>query len=340
MDIHRFGGLDTRLSVLRFTAGVLWWLARNRHFYDHIHLFFSGWLSYLVPLAGRALGKKTSFTMTLLDSDDPENIGKGRMGWLKLWCFKQYHRVIYINPEQARRYEHAYKTSEPLISGSMGIDLEKFRPAAADEKLLARKELGLDDDALVAAFSGAILHRKGIDFAVEIWLQVARARPQAQFVILGPEYNLSMRASDIYSLLQERIKSSGMERHFKFLWSPPSVEAVLRLLHAADIFLFPSRKEGTPSSVMEAMACGVVPVITPLDGFAGVVVRDQVEGLVLQPEDGVESSAQRIIRLLEDEGRLRRLAESGRQRVRQYHSLEVAVAALMKAWGLDSETVT
>jgi glycosyltransferase involved in cell wall biosynthesis len=339
IDVHRFGGRDGRLALLRFRLAVLWWLIWNRRRYGRIHLFFSGSLTYLVPLLGKILGKKVSFTMTLLDSDDPKNIGSTNWAKLKLRLFQLYDRVIYINPEQARRYRDAYETDEPLVAGSMGIDLDAFRPPTADERSVARTELNLDENALVAAFSGAICIRKGVDHAVELWLKVAAAKPRAHFVMLGPEYEYSMRTSDIYSQVLERIKGAGMESHFSFQWSPPSIDAVIRLLHAADIFLFPSRNEGTPSSVLEAMACGVVPVISPLEGFAGVAVRDDVEGLVLQPEADVELSARRIIGLLSDEQQLQRMAERGRQRVRQYHSQEVAVAALMEAWGLDSETV-
>lgn len=340
IEIRRFGGRDGRLELLRFRLAVLWWLIWNCSRYERIHLFFSGSLTYLVPLLGKILGKKVSFTMTLLDSDDPKNIGKTDWGGLKLRLFRLYHRVIYINPEQARRYRDAYETDEPLVAGSMGIDLDKFRPPTKEERLNARRELNLDDNALVAAFSGAICRRKGVDHAVELWLKVAEAEPRAHFVMLGPEYEYSMRTSDIYSRVLERIKGAGMESHFSFQWSPPSVDAVMRLLRAADIFLFPSRNEGTPSSVLEAMACGVVPVISPLEGFAGVAVRNDVEGLVLQPDAGVESSARRMIELLSDERQLRRMAESGRRRVRQYHSQEVAMGALRQAWGLDSEPAT
>jgi len=303
-----------------------------RHRYQHVHVYFSGWVTFLVPLASKLLGKKASFTMTLLDSDDPENIGKTTMAAWKLRLFRMYDRVIYINPEQADRYERTYGTRDPLIPGSMGIDLEAFQPCSPDEKLAARRELGIGEDALVAAFTGSVIHRKGIDVAVEIWLRVVEREPRALFVVLGASQSSSPPDGGFFGELERRITSSGKRDHFKFLWSPPSVSAVLRLLRAADIFLFPSRNEGTPSAVMEAMACGVVPVITPLTGFANVVVRDQVEGLVLQPEAGPGAAAQRVIGLLDDIDRRRHMAKMARERVHATHSQDLAVAALRRAW--------
>ncbi len=339
LTILRFGGARSRrLNELRFIAGVLWHLAVHSRRYHCIHVFSSGWVIFLVPLLGRLLGKRTSFTMTLLDSDDPENIGKTNQAWLKLRLYRLYDPVIYINPEQARRYEGAYGTTEPLIAGSMGIDMETFRPPTPRERLAARKELDLEEGALVAAFSGSLRHRKGIDRAVEVWLKIAEARPDARFVILGPQRDDVRVADSLYPALMERIKASGKERNFRFLWSRPDIKMVLRLLHAADLFLFPSRTEGTPSAVMEAMACGVVPVVTPLDGFTGVVVRDEVEGLVLDPGAGMDDWAGRVLRLLEDRERLQRLATRSRKRVMETHSQEIALEALKRAWGLSSST--
>lgn len=335
LTILRFGGARARrLNELRFIAGVLWHLAVHSRRYHCIHVFYSGWVTFFVPLLGRLLGKRTSFTMTLLDSDDPENLRKTARAWLKLPLFRLYDPVIYINPEQARRYERVYGTTEPLIAGSMGIDVETFRPPTPRERLAARRELDLEEGALVAAFSGSLTHRKGIDRAVEVWLKIAEARPDARFVILGPQYDDDQLAASLYPALMDRIKASGKEGNFRFLWSRPDIQMVLRLLHAADLFLFPSRVEGTPSAVMEAMACGVVPVVAPLDGFTGVVVRDEVEGLVLDPGAGMDEWAGRVLRLLDDGERLRELAARSRKRVMETHSQEIALEALKRAWGM------
>jgi glycosyltransferase involved in cell wall biosynthesis len=140
----------------------------------------------------------------------------------------------------------------------------------------------------------------------------------------------------MYSRLIERIEEAGRARNFRFLWSPPDQEAVLRLLQAADLFLFPSKSEGTPSAVLEAMACGVVPVVTPLEGFTGVVVRDDVEGIVLQKQEGLEVWSQRVLRLLDDTKQLRKLAANSREQVCRTHAQETAVTSLMKAWALPA----
>jgi glycosyltransferase involved in cell wall biosynthesis len=333
MEIFRFGGRESYLSQIRFIAGVLWRLVVLRRRYHCIHVFCSGSVTLLVPVLGKLLGKRTSFTMTLLGSDDPESISQKKGAKLMLRLFRLYDRVIYINPEQAGSYERIYGTKEPLISGSIGINVDAFRPPTPEERLSARMELGLEQDALIAAFTGLLIRRKGIDLAVEIWLRVAEKMPEARFVVLGHAHT-PYGETDIYPLLKERIEAAGKERHFQFIFSPPSAEAVLRLLHAADVFLFPSRGEGTPSSVLEAMACGVVPVLAPLKGVTGEVLRDGIEGLVLEPQAGLETTARRVLELLDDRERLRRMSENGRERICQTHSQEVALAAMLRAWNL------
>lgn len=332
LEIHRCKGGFERGGEPRLIASVLGRLIALRHRYRHVHVFHSGWLTFLVPLLARALGKTSSFTMTLLDSDDPVGLQRMTMPWLRLRLFRKYRRYIYINPEQARRFVQVYGTGEPLVAGSVGIDLDSFKPPRSQQRAAARSELGLHDDDLVAAYCGALSRRKGIDQAVEIWLRVVAAEPTAKFVVLGPDYTPDEREASLYPRLAARIDAAGATDRFRFFWSPPDPAKVIQLLHAADIFLFPSRGEGTPSSVMEAMACGVPPVLYPLAGFTGKIVRDQVEGLVLPEGCSADVAAKQVLELLHAPDLRRQWGERGRERVGETHSQDVAVKALMRAW--------
>lgn len=98
-------------------------------------------------------------------------------------------------------------------------------------------------------------------------------------------------------------------------------ERMREVLAGQDVLLLPSSYEGHPLSVMEAMAAGVVPVTTRLEGVTDGVVTDGVNGFLFSPleesgGDGVEMPAEALLRLMEDRGRLREMSERAWRKVK------------------------
>ena len=94
-----------------------------------------------------------------------------------------------------------------------------------------------------------------------------------------------------------------------------SHEATVRLLAESDVLLMPSRFEGLPMVLLEAMALGVVPVVTSLDGIADHVVRDGENGFLVNVDD-VEGFARALVRAAEDREQLKAMSEAAWQTVR------------------------
>jgi glycosyltransferase involved in cell wall biosynthesis len=86
---------------------------------------------------------------------------------------------------------------------------------------------------------------------------------------------------DLLEAAQQQARTLGIENRVRFLGVRSDIPDLLR---AADVFVFPSRWEGNPLSVMEAMATGL-PVIATAVGGVPELVEDGVSGILIPNED-------------------------------------------------------
>lgn len=100
-------------------------------------------------------------------------------------------------------------------------------------------------------------------------------------------------------------------------------------LAAATVFVLPSYHEGLPMAMLEAMAWGVVPVVTPVGSIPEVVTDDR-DGLLVSPGD-VDGIAKALQRLVEDPELTHRLAGAARRTAEQ-HGVGPFVRGLAEVW--------
>lgn len=106
-----------------------------------------------------------------------------------------------------------------------------------------------------AVFAGELSRRKGADVLLEAWTEVARLRPSARLLLVG-------LVSDVYP---DR-DAPGVHH----LDERPH-DAILQLLEQAWVAVLPSRFEGMPMFLLEAMAAGCGIVSTPVGGIPELV---------------------------------------------------------------------
>lgn len=128
-------------------------------------------------------------------------------------------------------------------------------------------------------------------------------RPRLRVTLAGDGEVDAVRAAVAAAGLADTIRVTG------WLDTPARDE----LLSAAHIFVLPSRDEGLPMALLEAMACGLVPVTTTA-GSIGEVVSDGVNGLLVQPGSPPQIACA-LTSLVKDERMRARLAAAARGRV-------------------------
>jgi glycosyltransferase involved in cell wall biosynthesis len=107
-------------------------------------------------------------------------------------------------------------------------------------------------------------------------------------------------------------------------WIGP--DEVAAMLRTASVFALPSREEGLPVSLLEAMAHALPVVVTPVGGIPDLVA-DGTHGRMVSPDDP-PGLATALRELLDDPGRAREMGRAGREEVEARCSVPVVVARL------------
>ncbi|QAZ66032.1 glycosyltransferase family 4 protein [Solidesulfovibrio carbinolicus] len=184
-----------------------------------------------------------------------------------------------------------------------GVDTARFTPAESLE----------ESGPVRLVFVGRVVHQKGLDV-----LLTALARLPA-----GVDYELTIVGDGpLRGALTEQAAALGVLSRLRFAgWA--GREAMPELLRRADLFVFPSRDEGMPNAVLEAMAAGLPVIATRISGNEEVVA-DGETGLLVPPDDP-DALAGALAGLLADAALRRRLGAAGRERVcREYSWRSVA----------------
>jgi glycosyltransferase involved in cell wall biosynthesis len=161
----------------------------------------------------------------------------------------------------------------------------------------------------VFAFVGLGIVRKGIDVLLEAW---ERANINGKLLIAG---HMDDEIRRLYARVLERddVEELGYVRD------------ITRVYASADVFVFPSHEEGGPQVTYEAAACKLPCIVSPMG--AGRVVRDQVEGVVVDP-CSVDGLAAAITRLAEDVHYRNYLAVNAEARASEFTWSKVAAQRL------------
>ncbi|MBR2733952.1 MAG: glycosyltransferase family 4 protein, partial [Selenomonadaceae bacterium] len=92
------------------------------------------------------------------------------------------------------------------------------------------------------------------------------------------------------------------------------VDAPQEFYRMADVYIFPSRHEGLPTSLLEAMACGL-PAVTSDIGGCEDVIQNGVNGYRVYSEDAA-AFAEKISELFTDDGRRKIFGERAAELIR------------------------
>ncbi|MFL2770840.1 MAG: glycosyltransferase family 4 protein [Rhodospirillaceae bacterium] len=230
-----------------------------------------------------------------------------------------YHRLS--SPLIKRVWEEAYA----VIANSRGLaalahsyapDIEVgMIPAGADLDSFLPRNKPTPSGPLRLLFVGRLVNQKGLDILFRALAALGNQEKWALTIAGGGplEDTLMDTAQDLD--LHDRITFCG--------WLERSQLSIV--YNEADVFVLPSRAEGMPNAMLEAMAASLPVIGSRVAGIEEVVVNHET-GLLVPPDDA-EALTEALNTLLQDRDKAFALGQAARKRTEDYYSWNVASSA-------------
>ncbi|GIG23083.1 D-inositol 3-phosphate glycosyltransferase [Cellulomonas chitinilytica] len=310
--------------------------ARRPGWYDvvHSHYWLSGQVGRIaadrweVPLVHTAHTLARVKNASLAPGDSPEPHGRV-LGEEQVVA--EADALVASTPCEANELVELYGADPSRVHVvEPGVDLDRFAPVPAADRLAARRALGLPVDRDVVLFAGRVQALKAPDVLVQA-LGVLRAtgRPVPLLVVLGGPSGRSTAVRELQALAAVTgVPDDVVVR------PPADRDTLATWYHAADVVAMPSRSESFGLVAAEAQASGV-PVVAASVGGLRLIVDDGVSGRLVRGHDPAVW-ADVLSDVLADKAALTTMSASARQ-VAERFGWGTTADQLLKVYGVAAE---
>lgn len=323
--------LPSQLCAL--SAGVLREEALQKEGYYqliHSHYWLSGQVGWVaserwnVPLVHsmHTMAKVKNSSLAIDDSPEPteREIGEQQV-------VDAANQLVANTESEAQDLIHLYGADTNNVSVvNPGVDLDLFSPG---DQLIARKELGIPQDAIVFTFVGRVQPLKAPDVLIKAAHQFINDHPnlknRVRVVICG---GLSGSGLNRPESLVSLVKELDLLENVIFL-APSSREKLTSVYRASTLVAVPSYSESFGLVAIEAQACGV-PVIATNVGGLKTTVADNKSGLLVNGHDP-RTWAQVLAQLSLVDAELKKLQIGARQHALNF-SWDKTVSGLINVY--------
>lgn len=203
---------------------------------------------------------------------------------IEKWLSKYTDVLLTICKEDYERAKQCMHAEKIVYIPGIGVDVDKISAMPKQEE--KRQELGLQAEDKLLLSIGELNKNKNHEVILRAMAKLKRN--DVHLVVCGK--------GNLEQYLIQLAKELGIEKQVHLLGFRTDAKEWLTV---ADLFLFPSFREGLPVSLMEAMAAGLPVVATKIRGTTDLIVPEK--GGYLHDATDVEQMAQSIDKLLDDD---------------------------------------
>lgn len=220
--------------------------------------------------------------------------------WLNLVSLKKYHKIIAVSQATKKVMIDSGIDEKKIVVVYNAIDVDIWKR----DKVLStfRDELHIPATSKVIGVVGRLRYEKDISTTLAVAQKVIQVRPDTYFVLVGDGPDREEA--------EKTVKQLGLEENILFVGFRKDA---LNIYAALDMFVSTSLTEGTPNTVLEAMAMEV-PVVHTIVGGVPEMIEDGYNGILCRVGD-VDGIAEATLSVLNDEEKAALLRQRGRESV-------------------------
>ncbi len=289
----------------------------RREPFDILHAYFLPQAGFVAAYAGKYLKIPS---VVSIRGNDIERAAFDPSRFSHVMYALQNASAVTTNASELAKKAKAFFEREIFLIPN-GIDTERFKPMERNEALAEMLGLNVVRNGIpqttgsagyhptprlpVIGFVGELREKKGLQTLLSGYAQVVKTRP-ASLLIVG-----EVREGEDKKIFDE-FKITNYQLPITLTGAVPhkGMPAYYSLM---DVFVHPSLRDGMPNAVLEAMACGVPVVATPVGGVLDVV-KDRENGMIV-PVNEVETLCQAVETVISDESLCNKLNQSARQTI-------------------------
>jgi glycosyltransferase involved in cell wall biosynthesis len=195
-----------------------------------------------------------------------------------------------------------------------GVDLKIFQPENKQYRQDVCSEIGIDPNAPVITTICQLTPRKRVDIFIRAAAIVLKSLPEVKFIICGSGVDGYQHELTNYA------KECGVGGKVIFTGFREDPQ---KILGATDIFVLPSDNEAFGRVLIEAMASEVAVVATRSGGIPDIIEHRE-NGYLFELGNFAEL-ADRLLKLLKDNSKIKRISQAGRKGVVDHFSIQIHV---------------
>jgi len=272
-----------------------------------------------IALVALSKAFRKRFVLTLQTSVHDEPPAVRAAGAAASWAYRSADLYLSVSPALSRGFLAAGLPESRLRQVANAVDTERFRPSTTDERDALRQELGLPRGLTLILFVGFFSRDKRPDAAWRAWSALAARDRSIALLMIGATQPVHGEVdATLGPAIRAAAEAAGLSDRLFFVEATPTID---RYFRAADLFIFPSIREGLPLALLEAMSSGLPSIASRLPGATDVLIDDDVSGLLVPSDDGPRLT-DALRTLLTDRARAARLGAAARRTIVERFAIE------------------